>query len=158
MNDQAASKPPASPHLFSITELARELSISTRTIRFYESKGLISPERVGGNRIFQNRDRVRLLLILRGKRLGFSLKDISDYLDLYDADRTQKSQVELLQRKIDERLEHLNGQLHDIRTTIEELQAIRRLTAERLDREEAPRTSSGTDAPTGDHVNEGKGR
>ena len=134
MPDSQTGHKQAFSQLFSITELARELSISTRTIRFYESKGLISPERVGGNRVFQNRDRVRLLLILRGKRLGFSLKDISDYLDLYDADRTQKSQVELLQRKIDERLEHLNAQMHDIRTTIHELQAIRRLTAERLEK------------------------
>ncbi len=118
--------------LFSITELARELSISTRTIRFYESKGLISPDRVGGNRVFQNRDRVRLLLILRGKRLGFSLKDISEYLALYDSDETRLSQVELLQSKVDQRLKKLNNQLHDLQTTIKELQQMRAQTAERL--------------------------
>ena len=118
--------------LFSITELARELSISTRTIRFYESKGLISPDRVGGNRVFQNRDRVRLLLILRGKRLGFSLKDISEYLALYDSDETRLSQVELLQSKVDQRLKKLNSQLHDLQTTIKELQQMRAQTAERL--------------------------
>lgn len=114
-------------NLFSITELAREFSISTRTIRFYESKGLLSPDRVSGNRVFQNRDRVRLLLILRGKRLGFTLKDISEYLDLYDTDKSQNSQVKMLQAKIDERLVKLHGQLHDIKTTIAELQEMRDL-------------------------------
>ncbi len=119
--------------LYSITELARELSISTRTIRFYETKGLLSPERVGGTRVFQKRDRVRLLLILRGKRLGFTLKDISEYLALYDADRTQVSQVRLLQKKIDERVEKLEAQLEDIQTTIEELMEMRARAQEKLD-------------------------
>ena len=119
--------------LFSITELARELSISTRTIRFYETKGLLSPDRVGGNRVFQNRDRVRLLLILRGKRLGFTLKDISEYLALYDTDETQLSQVQLLQNKVDQRLEKLHAQLQDIQITIAELQTMRAQTSERLE-------------------------
>ncbi|MCF6302658.1 MAG: MerR family DNA-binding transcriptional regulator [Devosiaceae bacterium] len=132
INSQQPGQHEHNQNLFSITELARELSISTRTIRFYESKGLISPDRVGGNRIFQNRDRVRLLLILRGKRLGFTLKDISEYLALYDADETRVSQVELLQNKVDQRLKKLNGQLHDLQTTIEELQQMRAQTAERL--------------------------
>lgn len=118
--------------LFSIAELARELSISTRTIRFYETKGLLSPDRVGGNRVFQNRDRVRLLLILRGKRLGFTLKDISEYLALYDVDETQLSQVKLLQDKVDQRLDKLNTQMHDLKTTISELEKMRAQTLERL--------------------------
>ncbi len=119
-------------NLFSITELANELDISTRTIRFYESKGLLSPQRVGGTRVFQYRDRVRLLLILRGKRLGFSLKDISEYLDLYDADRTHTSQIKLLRSKVDERLEKLEIQLQDLQTTIAELKKMRALTNEAL--------------------------
>ncbi|VAW19338.1 hypothetical protein MNBD_ALPHA11-1258 [hydrothermal vent metagenome] len=119
-------------NLFSITELANELDISTRTIRFYESKGLLSPQRVGGTRIFQYRDRVRLLLILRGKRLGFSLKDISEYLALYDADRTHTSQIKLLQSKVDARLAKLEVQLHDLQTTIAELKKMRSLTNEAL--------------------------
>ena len=122
----------ASSKFFSITELARELNISTRTIRFYETKGLISPERVAGNRVFQNRDRVRLLLILRGKRLGFSLRDISEYLALYDSDKTQVSQVKLLHTLIDERLEKLEVQLSDITTTISELKNMRQLAKNRL--------------------------
>jgi len=118
--------------LFSITELANELDISTRTIRFYESKDLLSPQRVGGARVFQNRDRVRLLLILRGKRLGFSLRDISEYLALYDADRTHSSQIKLLQSKVDDRLEKLEIQLHDLQTTIAELKEMRSLTGKAL--------------------------
>jgi DNA-binding transcriptional MerR regulator len=118
--------------LFAIADLAREFGISTRAIRFYESKGLLNPERVGSTRIFRRRDRARLILILRGKRLGFSLRDISDYLSLYDADRTQKAQVSLLVEMVDARMEQLQGQLTDLQTTITELREIRKLAGERL--------------------------
>jgi DNA-binding transcriptional MerR regulator len=117
--------------LFAIADLAKEFGISTRAIRFYESKGLLSPERVGATRIFRRRDRARLILILRGKRLGFSLRDISDYLSLYDADRSQ--QVHLLVGKVDERLKSLEGQLDDLVTTIAELREIKKLADERLE-------------------------
>jgi len=117
--------------LFSIADLAREFDISTRTIRFYESKGLIAPERVGATRIFRRRDRARLILILRGKRLGFSLRDISDYLSLYDADKSQ--QVHLLADKVSERLASLEAQQRDLETTIAELRDIQRLTEQRLE-------------------------
>ena len=116
--------------LFAIADLAREFGISTRAIRFYESKGLLSPDRVGGTRVFRRRDRARLILILRGKRLGFSLRDISDYLSLYDANRSQ--QVQLLTAKIDERLVSLEAQLEDLQTTISELKEIKKLADERL--------------------------
>ena len=119
-----------SKDLFSIADLASEFGISTRAIRFYESKGLLSPERVGATRIFRKRDRARLILILRGKRLGFTLRDISDYLSLYDADRTQ--QVSLLAGKVDERLALLERQRDDLETTIRELREIRQLAQERL--------------------------
>lgn len=122
---------PDSHDLFAIADLAREFGISTRAIRFYESKGLLSPERVGATRIFRRRDRARLILILRGKRLGFSLRDISDYLSLYDADRSQ--QVHLLTAKVDERLASLEAQLEDLQTTIGELREIRKLAGERLE-------------------------
>jgi DNA-binding transcriptional MerR regulator len=115
--------------LFSIADLAKEFGISTRAIRFYETKGLLSPERVGATRIFRRRDRARLILILRGKRLGFSLRDISDYLTLYDADRTQ--QVNLLADKVDERIALLERQRDDLETTISELREIRNLADER---------------------------
>jgi DNA-binding transcriptional MerR regulator len=118
--------------LFAIADLAKEFGISTRAIRFYEAKGLLSPERVGATRIFRRRDRARLILILRGKRLGFSLRDIFDYLSLYDANRSQ--QVHLLIDKVDERLASLEGQLLDLQTTIAELREIRKLADERLEK------------------------
>ena len=119
-----------SKDLFSIADLASEFGISTRAIRFYESKGLLSPERLGATRIFRKRDRARLILILRGKRLGFTLRDISDYLSLYDADRTQ--QVNLLAGKVDERIALLERQRDDLETTIRELREIKQLAEERL--------------------------
>jgi DNA-binding transcriptional MerR regulator len=118
--------------LFAIADLAKEFGISTRAIRFYESKGLLAPERVGATRIFRRRDRARLILILRGKRLGFSLRDISDYLSLYDADRGQ--QVHLLADKVENRLVSLERQLHDLETTIAELREIKKLAEERLEK------------------------
>jgi len=114
--------------LYSITELAGELGISTRTIRFYETKKLLSPDRVGNTRVFRKRDRARLLLILRGKRLGFSLRDISEYLSLYDADETQAHQMALLRAKVNERLALLESQKQDLETTIAELKEIRELS------------------------------
>jgi DNA-binding transcriptional MerR regulator len=118
--------------LYAIADLAREFGISTRAIRFYESKGLLNPERVGSTRVFRRRDRARLILILRGKRLGFSLRDISDYLSLYDADRTHTAQVRLLLDMVDQRMEQLVRQRTDLETTIAELREIKKLAAERL--------------------------
>jgi len=116
--------------LFSIADLAKEFGISTRAIRFYEAKELLAPERVGATRIFRRRDRARLILILRGKRLGFSLRDISDYLSLYDADRNE--QVNLLVAKVEDRLASLERQRDDLETTIAELREIKKLADERL--------------------------
>ena len=118
--------------LFAIADLAREFGISTRAIRFYESKGLLNPERVGSTRVFRRRDRARLILILRGKRLGFSLRDISDYLSLSDADRTQRAQVNLLVEMVEQRMSMLEQQLGDLQTTLGELREIRKLATERL--------------------------
>jgi DNA-binding transcriptional MerR regulator len=118
--------------LFAIADLAREFGISTRAIRFYEAKGLLTPERVGSTRVFRRRDRARLILILRGKRLGFSLRDISDYLSLYDADRSQHAQVSLLVEMVDQRTHMLEQQLGDLQTTLGELREIKKLATERL--------------------------
>jgi len=122
---------PENRDLFAIADLAGEFGISTRAIRFYEAKGLLRPERVGGTRVFRRRDRARLILILRGKRLGFSLRDISDYLSLYDA-HSATAQVNLLVQKVDERLKLLEGQLGDLQTTISELRELRKLADDRL--------------------------
>ncbi len=79
--------------LYTVTELAQELGMTARAVRFYEDKGLITPQRAGTTRVYSARDRARMILILRGKRLGFSLSEIREYLDLYDADVTQQAQL-----------------------------------------------------------------
>lgn len=117
--------------LYAIADLAEEFGISTRAIRFYESKGLLMPERVGTTRVFRRRDRARLILILRGKRLGFSLRDISDYLSLYDA-QSQLRQTQMLVTKVDERLSLLEAQKADLETTIAELKEIKKLAEDQI--------------------------
>ncbi|MEE9587567.1 MAG: MerR family DNA-binding transcriptional regulator [Hyphomicrobiaceae bacterium] len=111
--------------LFSIGDLASELDVTTRAIRFYETKGLLSPRRVGGSRAYTIRDRARLLLILRGKRLGFSLDDIADYLDLYDADPNQSQQIQHLLGKVEGSIAGLEQKLTDLQSTLKELKDIR---------------------------------
>ena len=96
MSDQKATT-------FSITDLSKEFDITTRTIRFYEDKGLISPQREGQRRIYSQRDRVRLRLIMRGKRLGFTLSDIQELIDLYDTDRSEVTQLQVFLDHIQER-------------------------------------------------------
>jgi DNA-binding transcriptional MerR regulator len=111
--------------LYSIGELSSEFGISTRTIRFYEAKGLLAPERVGSNRIYTKRDRARLTLILRGKRLGFSLEEISEYLDLYDADPNQIKQTRLLLQKTESSISDLEAKRKDLDDALAELREIR---------------------------------
>ena len=88
-----ASKDGRAEKLYSVAELAKELGITTRTLRFYEDRGLITPQRAGTARIYSRRDRGRMIIILRGKRLGFSLREIKEYLNLYDHDRTHTEQL-----------------------------------------------------------------
>ena len=111
--------------MLTITELARETGITARAIRFYESKGLLTPRRAGTTRIYTHRERGRLQLILRGKRLGFSLTDIGEYLDLYDADPTQHDQILLLLDKVNSRIEELKSQKVDLDDTLNELTSVR---------------------------------
>ena len=110
--------------LYSVNQLAGELGITPRTLRFYEGEGLLAPRRVGTARVYTRRDRARLLLILRGKRLGFSLAEIKEFLDLYDADRTQVEQLRLLESKVRQRLADLARQRQDLDATIAELSEI----------------------------------
>jgi DNA-binding transcriptional MerR regulator len=118
------------PEVYSITALADEFGVTARTIRFYEDKGLLSPQRVGLNRIYGRRDRARLALILRGKRLGFSLSDIREMLDLYDLGDGQIEQMRLTLRKSRERLAALERQRRDLDEAIAELkEACRHLEA-----------------------------
>jgi DNA-binding transcriptional MerR regulator len=113
-----------SSELLTVNQLAVQLGVTPRTIRFYEAKGLLSPQRAGTTRVFTKRDRARLLLILRGKRLGFSLTEIAEYFALYDADRTQRGQVLLLMEKVRERIRTLEAQRCDLEQTINELHDI----------------------------------
>ena len=90
-----------------VTDLARELGTTARALRFYEDKGLIAPRRVGATRIYTARERARMILVLRGKRLGFSLREIKEYLDLYDADPRQITQTRALLERIGDRRREL---------------------------------------------------
>ncbi|HQV41940.1 MAG: MerR family DNA-binding transcriptional regulator [Moraxellaceae bacterium] len=100
---------------FTISALAQEFDVTTRTIRFYEDEGLISPERRGQARIYTARDRVILKLIMRGKRLGFSLAECRELFDLYDPEGGNKAQLQLMLDKLTERRRALDQQLNDIR-------------------------------------------
>lgn len=116
---------PTSADLYSVTELAVELGITPRAIRFYETKGLIKPKRAGTTRVYTHRDKARMQLILRGKRLGFTLADIKEYLDMYDVDPSQAKQVKLLQGKVERRISELEQQREDLETTLVELEEMR---------------------------------
>ncbi len=109
-----------------VTQLARDLGITARTIRFYEDKGLICPQRAGSTRIYTGRDRARMILILRGKRLGFSLREIKEYLDLYGVDHTQAEQLRLLRAGVAKRLASLREQFQALQETIAELEDVQR--------------------------------
>ncbi|MFJ5296141.1 MerR family DNA-binding transcriptional regulator [Pseudomonas sp. NPDC088368] len=99
---------------YSISDLARELDITTRTIRFYEEQGMLSPERRGLERIYSARDKVTLKLILRGKRIGFSLAECRDLIGLYDPSGDNQKQLTTMLQKIAERRAQLDQQLLDI--------------------------------------------
>lgn len=103
-----------SSQTYSISDLARELDITTRAIRFYEEQGLLSPERRGQERIYSPRDKVSLKLILRGKRIGFSLAECRELIQLYDPSNGNTKQLNSMLAKISERREQLEQQLLDI--------------------------------------------
>ena len=106
---------------YSISDLANEFGITTRTIRFYEEKGLLSPKRQGSSRIFNETDRVRLKLILRGKRLGFSLEESRSIIGMYEPETANTRQLEVLLDKIHEKQELLEQQKKEINKMLREL-------------------------------------
>jgi DNA-binding transcriptional MerR regulator len=110
---------------YSISDLAKEFGITTRAIRFYESRGLIQPERIGTTRRYQKRDRARLILILRGRNLGFTVEDVGQYLALYDADPGQTAQTQLLLDKVSTAIADLEGKRRDIDRALTDLNEIR---------------------------------
>jgi DNA-binding transcriptional MerR regulator len=107
--------------LCSIGDLSSELGVSHRAIRFYEDQGLLAPQRIGGNRIYGPRDRARLRLILRGKRLGFALAEIKELLDLYDIDRDHIEQLRATLMRGRARIAELEQQQREIALTLKEL-------------------------------------
>jgi DNA-binding transcriptional MerR regulator len=121
---------------YGIADLAREFGVTTRTIRFYEDKGLIEPTRAGQRRVYGPRERVRLRLIMRGKRLGFSLDEIGEIIDLYDVGPGEIAQLRHFIAKIGERRAGLETQRQDIDALLRELDAIEAQCADLLGREE----------------------
>lgn len=109
---------------YKISDLAKEFDITTRSIRFYEDEGLIQPERKGSMRIYNRRDKTRLKLILRGKRLGFSLAEIRELFELYDTHQGDTQLTEML-KIIDEKEAVLMRQLDDIKNMLEDLNVAR---------------------------------
>ena len=109
---------------FSISELSQEFDVTTRAIRFYEDEGLLEPHRQGRQRVYSSRDRVRLKLILRGKRLGFSLSEIGDIIDMYDSEPGEVGQLQYFIEKISVRRKTLKQQRDDIEVTLKELDSI----------------------------------
>ncbi len=118
--------------LLTVTQLAADLGITARTLRFYENKGLITPSRVGTTRAYTARDRARMVLILRGKRVGFSLKEIAEYLDLYDADPTRRTQNERLLALVERRIASLELQRASLDEMLGELYAYKSHAVTRL--------------------------
>lgn len=108
-----------------VSELADKFGTTPRAIRFYETKGLIKPDRLGTQRAFSRRDQARLSLIMRAKRLGFTLRDIREYLSLYNPADGQREQSRVLLEKVEKRTTELKQQQKDIRDALAELKDIK---------------------------------
>ena len=108
---------------YTIRQLTKEFSVTARTLRFYEDEGLIAPERRGQTRIYSTRDRARIILILRGRRVGFSLAEIREILDLYQIHDGGLTQLKHSRRKFEERIETLERQKVDIDESLKELRS-----------------------------------
>ncbi len=118
---------------YTVPELAKDLGITPRTIRFYEQKGLVNPQRAGTTRVYTRQDRAKLRIFWRGKRLGFSLNEIADYLDLYGADPTQAEQIKMLLRRVRGRISDLEEQRQALDVTLDELRDIEQQSIDALE-------------------------
>tara|TARA_R110000823_G_scaffold198080_8_gene329259 strand:- start:10347 stop:10751 length:405 start_codon:yes stop_codon:yes gene_type:complete len=117
---------------YTISELAKEFGITTRTIRFYEEKGLLNPSREGGKRIYSPADRVRIRLILRGKRIGMTLRECVEVIDMYDPANNNAEQIHALLARVDERRDKLLQQKADIDAMLAGLEHVESLCASAL--------------------------
>jgi DNA-binding transcriptional MerR regulator len=130
--DDEVSAIPLTGQIYSVTQLADDLRVTARAIRFYEDKGLIAPRRAGNNRVYTARDRARMILILRGKKLGFSLREIGEYLDLYDVDPTRAKQLRALLKTVNSRIERLEDQRIALDQTLADLHEVEAQTTTAL--------------------------
>jgi len=118
------TKPETANKTYSIGELAEEFGVTSRALRLYEEEGLLDPQREGTRRIYNERNRVRLRLILRGKRLGWSLSEIRESFDLYDSSLGEEAQLEWMLDKLAQRRESLMEQSKDIENALQDLDRI----------------------------------
>lgn len=135
------------PTIYSIGELAKEFDITTRSIRFYEDQGLLAPQRQGQTRLYTNKDRVRLKLILRGKRLGFSLSETKNLFDLYDMENSSARQLHTVLTLIDDKKASLKQQLEDIKVLLVELGNLEERCRDELAEIEASKTIESSAVP-----------
>lgn len=127
------SETPTDRDFWSVGELADELGVTTRTLRFYEAEGLISPRRNGSARVYDRRDRARMRLILRGKRFGMSLAEISEIVGMYDgAASSERRQLEMLLARLDEITTDLQARRHDLDRTMSEVSQVAQQCRDRL--------------------------
>ncbi|HEV2673754.1 MAG TPA: MerR family DNA-binding transcriptional regulator [Aliidongia sp.] len=138
--DRASMGADSGQAIYSIGDLATDLGVSPRAIRFYEDQGMLAPQRIGGNRVYTQRDLARLKLILRGKRLGFSLSDIRELLDLYYVDRDHLEQMTQTLHKGRVRIAELEQQLGELQMTLHELRELETLLVTTINQR-----TSGTD-------------
>jgi DNA-binding transcriptional MerR regulator len=117
---------------YSVTQLGAELGVTVRTLHFYEAQGLLMPRRAGNTRVYTQRDRARMILILRGKRLGFSIREIKEYLELYDVDPTHEEQLKALLKTVHSRMQRLEDQRVALDQTLAELRSIEQQTVAAL--------------------------
>ncbi|MCB1882176.1 MAG: MerR family DNA-binding transcriptional regulator, partial [Gammaproteobacteria bacterium] len=112
------------PKTYTISDLAKEYDVTPRTIRFYEDQGLLTPTREGRQRVFSEGDYVRLRLILRGKRLGFSLSEAKEIIELYDLDSGGERQLTYFLEKIEQQRLNLQQQQEDIKAILQDLKSV----------------------------------
>ncbi|WP_235950284.1 MerR family transcriptional regulator [Phycicoccus flavus] len=134
MTDAAADPADEPPRTWTIAEVADEFGVTHRTVRHYEELGLIAPERRGTTRVYHRRDRTRLGLILRGRRLGFPLEEVRTIIDLYDAPRGRRSQLEYVLGQIGSRRADLEQRRADLEAALAELEGFERRCREDLAR------------------------
>ncbi len=119
---------------WTVGELADDLGVTTRTLRFYEAEGLVTPARAGTSRVYNHRDRARLRLILRGKRFGMSLSEIREIVGMYDGAATsERRQLQTLLARLDQITEDLTARQRDLNRTLSEVGEVARQCRDRLE-------------------------